>query len=942
MRHRHRTLLALLAWAVSTVPGHGLPASSDGLAGCERQFRAQPEDPESARCFWVQAQGSADQREAARRVRGLLVRYPGNPGLEICAVVFGLVPPDRAEALLRSAAGEYFHRQPEGEVLARDRLVNVLFGQRRLDEAGREAEREAEAARATVTESRARNLAAALISRSRLLVQTGDFEQAGRLLDQVPAGPLRNGRWLVVASQAHLFSGQMDRAWDDGVRMSQPAFSLSVQASGLWCQAQVLILRSIELPGEANRSRIEQVARAARSKAGLGGNRGVAALASWVLVVLAKDAGAARAEFHRCLAAAPDDSSSKVCRRGFARWQVSAARETRGEPDGRAGSLDLDDNDTIERAQSYGDLMRMTWRAPSTSDFVRVGQHALDEIERLRAQQAGSHNQMIVFSTWSDDYYWYSGRLLEAALAGKCPSCLDRAFGAVERLRARALHDGLVAAGAGIAAVQADPSRLAALRQAMGRTARRLGDSTLPRSERDNARSDLEAFKAEEARLQRPAAGADAGTGTATATGAESPAFVTVAAVRQLLAPDEALLSFQIAPWEDWTGDFGGGSWLVVVTKGASRAYRLEEMGRGDLRQEVADLLVQRQRPRSWWAKELYRQLLGPALAGLPPGIGRLIVVPDDHLHRLPFAALLPRPEGAPLAWRYQISLVPSATLWARWRAASRPPPAARPALVLANPPPPTEAERAAFQQAGIMLPLEPLPAAGREADALVRLLGWGCDRRIGREVSEAAIVDSPRPLARYALVHFAAHSIVDDRDPRRSGIWLSPSPGRRGLLQAADIVKLGFDDRLVVLATCSSNGGPFLRGEGVMSLAHAFFQARARTVVASLWPQVDTEAEALVTGFYRHLSQGASVAAALRLAQLELLRKSPGLPVAAWAGMTVLGDGDLVPFPGGRHPWALWRLVVAAAGAATVLALLAGLVRRARGSRGPHRASRG
>ena len=918
----------MMAWAVFAVPGHSLPASVDGLAGCERQFRAQPEDPESARCFWVRARTSADRREAAQRVRKLLVLYPRNPGLRMCSVVLGLVRSDRAEILLRTAAGELFRRYPGGEVLARDRLVSVLIGQGRLDEAGREAEREAEAARASGTASRARNLALADISRARLLVEKGDFEQADLLLDQVPAGPLRDGRWLYAASQVHLFGGQLDRAWDDCTRMSLPGLNPSLQAAGFFCQAQVLIMRSAELPGEANRSRIEEAARAARSKAEVGGNRAEAARASWALVMLAKDAGAARSEFHRCLAAASDDHEISVCRGGLASWQVSAARAPRGEPDGTLGSFGVDDNDPLARVEGYGVLMRMTWKMQPIAEFIRVAQHSLEETERLRAQQTGSSNQMNVFSAWSDDYYWYAGRLLEAALAGKCPACLELAFGALERLRARTLHDNLIAAGTGAGAAQADPSRLAALRQAMGRAAQRLGDGALPPSERDNAGSDLAAFKAEEARLLRRVAGAGAGAGGAEPAGPAG--FTTVAAVQRLLAPDEALLSFQIAPWKDWTGDFGGGSWLVVVTKSASRCYRLGEMGRGDLRNGVADLLAHRQRPRSWRAAELYRQLLGPALAGLPPGIGRLIVVPDDHLHRLPFAALLPTPESAPIAWRYQVSMIPSATLWASWRAAPPPPPADRPALVLADPPPPTAAERATFQQAGIMLPREPLPAAGREADALARQLGWGCERRVGREVSEAAIVDSPRPLARFALVHFAAHSIVDDRDPQRSGIWLSPSPGRRGLLQAADIVKLGFDGRLVVLATCSSNGGPFLRGEGVMSLAHAFFQARARTVVASLWPQIDTDAEALVTGFYRYLSQGASVAAALRLAQLELLRKDPRLPVAAWAGMAVLGDGDLVPFPGGRHSWAVWWLAVAGASLLSLVTAFAVRARRA------------
>jgi CHAT domain-containing protein len=191
--------------------------------------------------------------------------------------------------------------------------------------------------------------------------------------------------------------------------------------------------------------------------------------------------------------------------------------------------------------------------------------------------------------------------------------------------------------------------------------------------------------------------------------------------------------------------------------------------------------------------------------------------------------------------------------------------------------------------------------------------------------VTEEALLDPRLALRRFALEHFAAHSIVDDRDPGRSGIWLSPAAGHDGLLRAAEIVKLRFDDRLVVLATCSSNGGQFLRGEGVMSLAHAFFEAHARTVVASLWPQVDTDAEALLTAFYRHLGQGASVAAALRLAQLDILRAEPGLPAAAWAGMVVLGDGDLVPFPGGRHPWPRWWwLLAAAALAATIFAAVA------------------
>ena len=43
-------------------------------------------------------------------------------------------------------------------------------------------------------------------------------------------------------------------------------------------------------------------------------------------------------------------------------------------------------------------------------------------------------------------------------------------------------------------------------------------------------------------------------------------------------------------------------------------------------------------------AAGLYRRLLEQPLRELPPGIRRLVLVPDDALHQLPFAALRPGP----------------------------------------------------------------------------------------------------------------------------------------------------------------------------------------------------------------------------------------------------------------------------------------------------------
>ena len=82
-----------------------------------------------------------------------------------------------------------------------------------------------------------------------------------------------------------------------------------------------------------------------------------------------------------------------------------------------------------------------------------------------------------------------------------------------------------------------------------------------------------------------------------------------------------------------------------------------------------------------------------------PPGIRRLILVPDDALHQLPFAALRPSPGALPLAYRQDLTTVPSATLWLRWR---RQPPQASAEPLLALRPEPGAAHWIAAKVVGL------------------------------------------------------------------------------------------------------------------------------------------------------------------------------------------------------------------------------------------------
>ncbi|HSL82050.1 MAG TPA: CHAT domain-containing protein [Thermoanaerobaculia bacterium] len=533
---------------------------------------------------------------------------------------------------------------------------------------------------------------------------------------------------------------------------------------------------------------------------------------------------------------------------------------------------------SLELAESSGDgfsevrvwqqAIRVAWAAEHPEQALARSDSALGAIENLRdRQRGGSPAQAGLFSLWSDDYAWLAGRLLKEAGRGLGRDrAVREAFRVSERMRARALMDWL---------------RRAADREAVTE------DTT-------------------------------------------DVVFAGLEQVRAVLEPHEALLSFQVAPWEDLTGDFGGGSWLLVVTGQGAAVFR--RPGRVDVRSAVEQyegLIERRDGREAEVAVVLYDGLLAPALANLPPEVQRLILIPDDALHRLPFAALRAAPEAEPLGLRYELVQAPSATLWLRWREESQKGdrPVEHPILVLADPVLPSEEageddERFAQVQ-GVGAGLGRLPYARREGRAAVRRLGGGL-LLTGVEASEEAFTGFD--LGAVGMVHFAAHAVSDEDRPERSAVLLAPGGAHDGVLQSAEIAGLAFHGGTVVLASCRSASGAVLRGEGVMSLARAFFQGGAHGVVASLWPLRDDESAVQFGRFYRHLAEGSTIAGALREVRREAV--AAGEPAAAWAGLVVLGDGTARPVSGERGV-DRFRLWPAAAATSVLLGLAVWLVAR-------------
>ncbi|HET9768461.1 MAG TPA: CHAT domain-containing protein [Thermoanaerobaculia bacterium] len=277
-------------------------------------------------------------------------------------------------------------------------------------------------------------------------------------------------------------------------------------------------------------------------------------------------------------------------------------------------------------------------------------------------------------------------------------------------------------------------------------------------------------------------------------------------------------------------------------------------------------------------AMRLYAALIGPAHLGNGP----LIVVPDGELHGLPFAALIDPATKRFLVEDRPVTVSPSATAYLvardRLRAIGLTPPVD--AFVVGDP-----------RVSATLFPgLHPLPGAWEEARAVAALY----PRRVlllRGAATRAALIDA---LGRHQVVHFAGHAVINRTDPERSSLPLADDGEPGGsLLFGTDIAALDLGStRAVVLSGCDTASGKVLAGEGPLSLARAFLAAGVPSVVASLWPIADQPAAPLMTAFHQRLRRGEPPAAALRSAQLTVLRSSAAAQrsPAVWASLQAFG----------------------------------------------------
>ena len=273
----------------------------------------------------------------------------------------------------------------------------------------------------------------------------------------------------------------------------------------------------------------------------------------------------------------------------------------------------------------------------------------------------------------------------------------------------------------------------------------------------------------------------------------------------------------------------------------------------------------------------LYKKLLAPFVQDLP--LEKLLIIPDGPLRTIPFEAMnTSQNQTKYLVENTACSYANSATLWIQAQAS----PGSRPKLAAFAP---------NFTNPGNNEPNEFLPLVGNQPEVEKIATFFKGDTFLNEEAS----LDSFTHLSRdHTIIHLATHAVANDETPEYSFLAFTPNKMSPYLLYVNDIYALELAVDLVTLSACETGVGTLQKGEGVISLARAFFYSGAKSLVYTLWNINDTSSSSIMGSFYEKLADGMPKDLALQEAKKSFLEHNKETALVHpyyWSGFIIQGN---------------------------------------------------
>jgi len=401
----------------------------------------------------------------------------------------------------------------------------------------------------------------------------------------------------------------------------------------------------------------------------------------------------------------------------------------------------------------------------------------------------------------------------------------------------------------------------------------------------------------------------------------------TVAKLQKLIRPDEAMVSYLVAP---------SAAYAWVLTANSAQMVKLD-IGWAQIDQVVHILRrgldptqmtpEARQAGRlpvydAKLAFEFQKKIFAPLVPSLH-GSKHVMIVVDGPLQSLPPSVMVasepPTTLNEPVDYRqvdwmarhYSFATLPSVNSLRALRTFAKPTSAKEPFLGFGAPKlggPRLRNRNAAVMKGdaidvNLVNQLNPLPETGDELHAIADTLKAPSDDVILADEATRPHLRS-MTLADYRVVAFATHGLMAGELKGLSEPALVLTPNQTGdnpddgLLRASEIAQLHFDADWVVLSACNTaapEGGSTT--ESLSGLARAFFYAGSRSILVSHWPVNSGASVKLTTTAVQAVVDDPKLGKAEALERSMLKLMDSTLPLYAhpmmWAPFVIVGEGD-------------------------------------------------
>ncbi len=267
--------------------------------------------------------------------------------------------------------------------------------------------------------------------------------------------------------------------------------------------------------------------------------------------------------------------------------------------------------------------------------------------------------------------------------------------------------------------------------------------------------------------------------------------------------------------------------------------------------------------------------------------IERLVIVPDDAVHEVPFSAI-PLDSDDPRDWLGSyVQIVRTSSLHRYYgappgRLSSTP----NDIVIFADPVFESTGPRSDIRHPQFSRwidSLDRLHQTAREAQRIANLFPTAAVALFLREHATANVLLS-QDVRNAKVLHIATHGYFNPATPDIVGIAATaldrhgnPSDG---FISATRLLTSRFNSNLIVISGCDTMRGPHYSGQRVNSISQGFLAQGAGSVVGTLWKVSDHSAAQFIEVFYRELlNNGGDTAAALQKTRLAGSRKGTGDP---------------------------------------------------------------